>query len=112
MTRLPANPPQAGMIPSKIRSPRTRDDAVQRDALVDRMLACSTPFIAVHGPPGYGKTTLARQYIDADHRHAAWVTLDPGDNDPVVLLNSVIRALNEIGPMPGLVLAIEGRRPS
>jgi LuxR family maltose regulon positive regulatory protein len=47
-------------------------------------------------PAGTGKTTALRQWSAVDGRPTAWVQLDPSDDDPVVLLIYLVRALRAI----------------
>jgi LuxR family transcriptional regulator, maltose regulon positive regulatory protein len=50
----------------------------------------------VHATAGYGKTTLLAQYADllrASGRRMAWLSLQRGDEDPLVLFNDLIGAL-------------------
>jgi LuxR family maltose regulon positive regulatory protein len=51
-------------------------------------------------PAGCGKTTLLGMWrdIEARRRAVAWVTLDEGDNDPVVLWSHVLEALRRVCP--------------
>ncbi len=46
-------------------------------------------------PAGFGKTTLLSAWYEAEaaRRAVAWLTLDEGDNDPVVLWSHAIGAL-------------------
>jgi LuxR family transcriptional regulator, maltose regulon positive regulatory protein len=88
------------LVESKLHRPRLRPGIVPRTALVQRLLA--TPagqIICVVGPPGYGKTTLLVQWANRSRRRVAWVTLDPHDNDPVVLLAYLAVALDRIQPI-------------
>ena len=51
-------------------------------------------------PAGFGKTTLlaAWREVEAARRPVAWLTVDEGDNDPVVLWSYVIEALRRACP--------------
>ena len=51
-------------------------------------------------PAGYGKTTLLAEWQEAEaaRKPVAWLTLDEGDNDPVVLWSYVIEALRRACP--------------
>ena len=55
---------------------------------------------ALAAPAGYGKTTLlgAWRELQAPQQPIAWLTLDEGDNDPVVLWSYVTAALAEACP--------------
>lgn len=50
-------------------------------------------------PAGYGKTTLLEQWRSADERPFAWVTIQPRHDDPVLLVASVVAALEELEPV-------------
>jgi len=56
-------------------------------------------------PAGYGKSTLLRQWSDADPRPFASLTLSARDNDPILLVSSIASALAEIEEVPASVLA-------
>ena len=51
-------------------------------------------------PAGFGKTTLLSAWYkaEASRRPVAWLTLDEGDNDPVVLWSHAIGALRRANP--------------
>jgi LuxR family transcriptional regulator, maltose regulon positive regulatory protein len=51
-------------------------------------------------PPGFGKTTLLGQWHRADERPFAWVSLDAGDNNPVLLWTYITWALRSRRPGP------------
>ena len=76
-----------------------RGGTVSRRALVDRLITSSAPIAAIVAPPGYGKTTLLAEWAETDSRAVAWVSLDAGDNDPVVLMTHVVVALDRIEPL-------------
>ena len=50
----------------------------------------------VAAPAGYGKTTAARAWCASLDAALAWVTLDAGDNDPVVLWRYVATAVDRV----------------
>ena len=55
---------------------------LERPHLVQRLLASNEPLVVVAAPPGYGKTTLLRQWEVADERPFAWAGSDPGTATP------------------------------
>ena len=92
--------PPFELVESKLHPPRLRPGIVPRTALVERLLATpAAQIICVVGPPGYGKTTLLVQWANRSGRRVAWVTVDPHDNDPVVLLAYLAVALDRIQPI-------------
>ncbi|HME03187.1 MAG TPA: hypothetical protein VKG38_09175, partial [Solirubrobacteraceae bacterium] len=63
--------------------------------------------MTIVAPAGYGKTTLLAQAEAADPRPFAWVALEDGDNDPVVLMTHLAEALDRITKVgPGVFDAL------
>ena len=88
---------------SKLAVPLARPGAVRWSPLIRRLVRADEPVIVVQAPAGYGKTTLLRQWAERDPRPFAWVSLDPGDADPVTLLTYVAAALDRSEPVDGSV---------
>jgi LuxR family maltose regulon positive regulatory protein len=89
------------MIAAKLRPPTIRDQVVPRERLLERLRAGSgLAFTLVICPAGFGKTTLLAAWYQAEtaRKPVAWLTLDEGDNDPVVLWSYVIEALRQVCP--------------
>jgi LuxR family transcriptional regulator, maltose regulon positive regulatory protein len=85
----------AGVIETKLVAPPVRPGTVVRGALLDRLAgAGASSVVGIFAPAGYGKTTLLAQLIAREQRPVAWVSLDEGDNDPVVLLLHVAVAVD------------------
>ena len=61
------------------------------------------PVVSISAGPGWGKTTLLAQWSGRSSRPFAWVTIDDGDNDPIVLLHYVAAALDRISPVDASV---------
>lgn len=80
---------------AKMAVPRARAGLVERRHVL-RFLDASehTPLTLVAAPAGYGKTTAVRAWCAAHDAAVAWVTLDPGDNDPVRLWRYVATAVD------------------
>lgn len=96
----PADQRRSPVVEAKLRPPRLRAGELHRDHLVAALCAATVPVVAVHAPAGYGKTTTVRQWIEADPRLSAWLSLDGADNDPVRFLRHVVRAVDGIVPVP------------
>jgi LuxR family maltose regulon positive regulatory protein len=47
----------------------------------------------VSAPAGSGKSTLVAEWVAASRRAAAWISLDPGDNNPALFWTYVVTAL-------------------
>jgi LuxR family transcriptional regulator, maltose regulon positive regulatory protein len=110
-----AAPPAApfDFVASKVRVPAVAPDSVSRVGLVNRLRAASSSSVAlVAAPAGYGKTTLLAQWAGRDERPFAWVTVDPRDNDPVILLRHIAVAVDGIAPLgPAVLEALRSARP-
>jgi LuxR family maltose regulon positive regulatory protein len=89
------------ILESKLYKPAIRPGVVPRPSLLARLRAArSVPTVAVVAPAGYGKTTLLALWAQDDDRPFAWLSLDPHDNDPIVLLTHLAVALDRISPLP------------
>ena len=80
----------------KLRFPVSREGTVPRARLVDGLVLSVEPVVSITGPPGYGKSTLLSQWARATATPVATVSLDPGDNDPAVLLAYIAAALDDV----------------
>ena len=105
--RAVAGAPPSGL-PAKLRPPRARLRCVERRALLEALAAAPEPLVLVCAPAGAGKTTALRQWTAADGRPTAWVHLDASDDDPVVLLIYLSRALGIVAPVAADVEASLG----
>src|SRR4051812_16055916 len=56
-------------------------------------------------PAGYGKTTLAREWVEHTDRVSAWYTARPASADVVALATGIANAVVEIVPRAGAGLA-------
>ena len=73
---------------------------VARTPLVERLLTASGgAVVCVVAPPGYGKTTLLAQWAQRKGGRVGWLTVDPHDNDPAVLLTYLAVALDRVAPL-------------
>jgi LuxR family transcriptional regulator, maltose regulon positive regulatory protein len=106
--------------------PEIRPQMIVRETLLQRLQQHDGPTVVV-APPGFGKSTLLASWARHDKRNFTWVTLEPADNDPVVLWSSIVGAVREVeadiegairpgmdlvaGPVPQLLNAIEACEP-
>jgi LuxR family maltose regulon positive regulatory protein len=89
------------VLESKLYQPAIRPAVISRPQLLARLRAArAVPTVAVTAPAGYGKTTLLALWAEADDRPFAWLSLDPHDNDPIVLLTHLAVTLDRISPLP------------
>jgi LuxR family maltose regulon positive regulatory protein len=97
----------AGVLLTKLHPPTARSQWVSRERLIERLRpAPGVRLTVVIAPAGSGKTTLLGAWveIEAARRPVGWVSLDEGDNDPVVLWSHALEALRRVCP------ALEGVR--
>ena len=81
---------------TKLRPPPVREQSIPRERLLERLRSGSDRRLTlVACPAGFGKTSLLSAWYEAEaaRRPVAWLTLDEGDNDPVVLWSHAIGAL-------------------
>ena len=92
--------PAFELIESKLRPPQERSGTVSRARVIGLMeSAHETPIVVVAAGPGWGKTTLLAQWSSVSERPFAWLSIDAGDNDPIVLLTYVAVALDRVSPL-------------
>ena len=92
------------LVATKLRPPPVRDQIVPRERLMERLRTGSGRGLSlVACPAGFGKTTLLAAWhkAEAARKPMAWLTLDEGDDDPVVLWSYVIEALRGVCPAIG-----------
>jgi LuxR family transcriptional regulator, maltose regulon positive regulatory protein len=96
--RLPGQPV---LVETKLHPPPVHDETIPRQRLQERLRdAPRLRLSLVACPAGFGKTTLLAAWREAEaiNRPVAWLSLDDGDNDPVVLWAHVIEALGRACP--------------
>ena len=89
------------LIVTKLHPPPVRDQVVPRERLMGQLRTGAGLRLSLLAcPPGYGKTTLlaAWREVEAALKPVAWLTLDEGDDDPVMLWSYVIEALHRACP--------------
>ena len=92
---------QPTLVGTKLRPPPPREQSIPRERLLGRLRSESGRRLTlVACPAGFGKTSLLSAWYEAEAalRPVAWLTLDEGDNDPVVLWSHAIGALRRANP--------------
>ena len=91
--------PVEGVLESKLHPPTLRSEWIERSRLMDKIAeAVRLPVLVVAAPAGYGKSTMITQWVNTPAAGtAAWVYLDPADNDPTRLWAHVTAALERVG---------------
>jgi LuxR family transcriptional regulator, maltose regulon positive regulatory protein len=91
------------VLETKLVPSSARPGHILRSALTARIVQASAPVTIINAPAGYGKTTLLSQCASAFECPVAWVSLDDGDDDPVVLLTEIAIAVDRLVPIDPLV---------
>ena len=87
---------------TKLHRPQPREQLVRRPQLAERLTqGVMGPLTLVSAPAGFGKTTLLAQWLAESGMPAAWLSLEPGDNEPVRFLSYLIAALQTLDPHLG-----------
>ena len=90
----------------KLQFPLTTPYHVKRDAILDivQNVDARTRVFLIEGAAGYGKSLCLSQFIQQKIQAfecAAWVTLDPKENDPLRFVTYMVCALNAMAPTLG-----------
>lgn len=94
------------ILATKLYPPPHRSSLVSRPRLVERLRSGLQPgqqLILISAAAGFGKTTLASEWIAEDHlaESIVWISLDEEDNDPARFLIYLIAALQQVVPAFG-----------
>ena len=117
--RKGAGEEQVELLSTKLAPPQLRAPFVPREALLDRLFdGVEQKLTLISAPAGFGKTTLVAEWVESlklkvesAHKprlnlqssspqlatHIAWISLDPGDNDPVRFWRYALTACREFG---------------
>src|SRR6266567_5665971 len=92
------------LLATKLHRPLPRAQLVRRPQLAERLTqGVRGPLTLVSAPAGFGKTTLLAQWLAESGMPVAWLSLEPGDNEPVRFLSYLIAALQTLDPHLGAV---------
>lgn len=93
------------LIKTKFYVPRLRPTHVARPRLLDYLNnafiqgdSFSRKLTTVCAPAGYGKTTLAIDWLGTLDLPVCWLSLDESDNDPVRFLTYLVHAIRQVHP--------------
>jgi LuxR family maltose regulon positive regulatory protein len=85
------------LLRTKLHTPQVRGDWVRRPRLEKRLKqGMDRRLTLVSAPAGFGKSSLVASALSESDRHAAWLSLDEGDNDPVRFWTYVIAAIQAV----------------
>ncbi len=89
------------LLATKFYVPKPRSGIVPRPSLTDRLLrGTQSKLTLISAPAGFGKSTLLAEWLSAPTEGSvtAWLSLDPGDDDPATFWTQVIAALQTARP--------------
>ena len=88
--------PWIGLLTTKLSAPRLRPDLVERPRLVQTISRADSGLTLVYAPAGYGKSTLATQWLIQAGIPSAWVSLDAHDDTPLTFVALIAAAIQTI----------------
>jgi len=86
-------------IDSKLQPPDLSANLIRRNRLIERFhnnLALSATFVCAG--PGWGKTTIAAEFLNSSAIPSVWYGLDPSDADIAVFFRYLVRAIQRVAP--------------
>ncbi len=87
---------------TKLFIPPVRPTLVPRLRMIQKMNSgLAGKLTLICAPAGFGKTTLVSDWLQQSDLPVAWLSLDPGDNDPTRFFQYIIAALQTIDPTLG-----------
>jgi LuxR family maltose regulon positive regulatory protein len=90
------------VLTTKLYIPPPPPRVVSRPRLIERLnQGLHRKLTLISAPAGFGKTTLASEWVARCDRQVGWLSLDEGDSDPARFLTYVIAALRTIAPNTG-----------
>jgi LuxR family maltose regulon positive regulatory protein len=85
------------IISTKLHAPQYGLDLLPRPLILDELESAeAAKLILFCAPAGFGKTTIASQWIESLDCPVGWVSLDEQDNDPIRFWRYVAGALNNV----------------
>jgi LuxR family transcriptional regulator, maltose regulon positive regulatory protein len=95
----PAGSAQDVLLATKLHVPARQPGFVPRPRLADRLEeGLNQKLTLVSAPAGSGKTALLADWARHNRRPVAWLSLDPGDNDPARFWRHAAAALDQVRP--------------
>ena len=92
-------PGNALLIQTKLNRPQLPRDTVLRPRLHARLKeSLEKRLTLISAPAGFGKTTLAAQWLEATSTAGAWISLDASDNDLERFIRYFLSALENLRP--------------
>ena len=87
------------LLATKLHLPCPQADLVPRPRLAEALdKGMARALIVVSAPAGFGKTAMLADWIREEGKPAAWLSLDPADNDPARFWRHAAAALDRVRP--------------
>ena len=94
----------SGLLAAKLHRPTPPPHAIRRPHLIQRLtggLQAGRPITLVSAPAGFGKTTCISEWLNHQDLPAAWLSLDPADDDPGRFFTHFVAALQQVSDSLG-----------
>lgn len=89
------------LLATKLDVPRRQPGFVPRPRLAEALEeGLARGLVVVSAPAGFGKTAMLVDWVRGRDRPVAWLSLDPGDNDPARFWRHAVAALDRV--LPGI----------
>ena len=99
-----AHAPVDPLLATKLHVPRPRPHLVHRPCLIQRLQqGMERALILISAPVGFGKSTLLSDWLASSAIPAAWLSLEPQDNEPARFLSYLLAALQTYDPHLGTI---------
>lgn len=99
---MPGSTSEQVLLVTKLAIPLVRSDVVARVRLTNQLqLGIQRPLTLIAAPAGFGKTTLLSTWLEHAPLLAAWVSLEPDDDDLPRFWSYVFTALERVHPGRG-----------
>ena len=90
------------LLRTKLHTPQVRTDWVRRPRLEEHLnQGLDRRVTLASAPAGFGKSSLVVSSLAETDHHAAWLSLDEGDNDPARFWAYVIGAIQTVSQEVG-----------
>src|SRR5438270_1198452 len=94
-----AHAPVDPLLATQLHVPRPRPHMVHRPCLIQRLQqGMERALILISAPVGFGKSTLLSDWLASSAIPAAWLSLEPQDNEPARFLSYLLAALQTYDP--------------
>ncbi|MBN1660428.1 MAG: hypothetical protein JXA93_18660 [Anaerolineae bacterium] len=87
------------LLATKLRRPPIPPRRVARPGLIARLndgLTAGRQVTLISAPPGFGKSTLAAEWVSTFDGPVAWLSIDPADDDPARFAAYLVAALQRV----------------